>query len=194
MKVAQLDDVALLRGFNNRDSRTINKLHDLTYKKFYWFAYSFMKDNEQAHDAVTEAFIAILNAQESFVNLANIHAWLYKRVRWICIRELRRRQNHSSTDDLLELRDEAATIEEQRIKAEVYHAILLEIERLPTRNKQIMQLYFFEGKTTQEIADLLGMHVKTVHNVRALLLKSIKNELVRKSLTMLIVGIMLPVE
>jgi RNA polymerase sigma factor (sigma-70 family) len=194
MKELQLDEVALLRGFNSRDKHTISKLHDLIYRKFFWFAFSFLKDKEQAQDAVNDAFIALLNVHDEFANLNNINAWIYNRVRWHCWVAFRRRANHGSIDELNELPDEDATVEERRIKAEVYHAILQEIERLPNRGKQIMKLYFFEGKTTQEIADLLGMKVKTVHNVRALLLKSIKNELVRKSLTILILSILLPVE
>jgi len=193
MKELHLDDVALLRGFNSRDKNTISKLHDLAFKKYFWFAFNFLKDKEQAQDAVTDAFLAILSEEDAFVSVGNIYAWLYKRVRWNCLGILRRRLNHGNIEELINMPDEEASIEERRIKAEVYHAILQEIERLPSRNKLILELYFFEGKETQEIAELLGMNVKTVHNTRKLLLKSLKNQLVRKSLTVLILGILLPV-
>ena len=197
MKTLQLDDVTLLQGFHIRDKHTINQLHGLIYKKLCWFALKFLKDRELAHDAVTEAFIALLNAPDGFVNMDNINAWLYTRVRWNCWAALRPKAGHNkprNIDDLIEMPDEDATVEERKIKAEVYHAILQEIERLPDRNKKIMKRYYLDDMTTQEIADELGMTVKTVHNVRALLLKSIKNELIRKSLTILILGILLPVK
>jgi RNA polymerase sigma factor (sigma-70 family) len=197
MKDLHIDDVALLRGFNNRDKYTINKLHSLVYKKFFWFAYSFLKDKELAQDAVTDAFIALLNAQDEFANMDNITAWLYNRVRWNCWVALRPKASRHmlrTTDELMDIPDEDATVEEKRIKAEVYHAILQEIEKLPARHKAILKLYFFEGKTTPEIAKLLEMNVKTVHNTRGLLLKSIKNELIRKSMTVIILGFLLPVQ
>ena len=197
MKELYIDDVALLRGFNSRDKFTINKLHGLVFKKFFWFAFNFLKDKEQAQDAVTDAFLALLNEQNEFASMVNIYAWLYTRVRWNCWVALRPKAGHgrlSSTDELTDIPDEDDSVEERKIKAEVYHAILQEIERLPDRDQKILRLYFFEGKETQEIADHLGMNVKTVHNTRKLLLRSIRNELIRKALTVLILGILLPVK
>jgi RNA polymerase sigma-70 factor (ECF subfamily) len=197
MKELQPDEVALLRGFQSRDQRIINKLHGHIYQKLFWFAFKILKDRDQAHDAVTEAFIALLNAHNGFVSIDNIQAWLYTRVRWNCSTALRPKAGHDkpwNIDDHIEMPDEDATVEERKIQAEVYHAILQEIERLSDRNKKIMKLSFFEGMSSQEIADELEMNVKTVRNTRTLLLKTIKNELIRKSLTILILSILLPVK
>ena len=197
MKEFHIDDVALLRGFNSRDEYSINKLHGLFYKKLYWFARTYLKDKAQAQDAVTDAFLALLNVQEAFEGIGIIRSWLFTRVYWNCLAALRPRAKQKmfkATDEFMDVPDEDSTVEERRIKAEVIHAILQEIEKLPERQKTIIKLYFFEGKTTQEIADHLHMNVKTVHNIRNLLLKSIKNELIRKSLMVLLLGFLLPVQ
>jgi RNA polymerase sigma factor (sigma-70 family) len=191
-----IDEVALLRGFHSREKYAINKLHGLVIKKFLWFAYSFLKDKEQAQDVVNDAFIALLKVQTEFVSLANINAWLYNRVRWNCWKALKPRAGDDlfiTTDEPIDIPDEDPSVEERRIKTEVYNSILQEIECLPDRDKQILKLYFFEGKETKEIAELLHMKVKTVHNKRRELLKSIQNELIRKALMLFIVSVLLPV-
>jgi RNA polymerase sigma factor (sigma-70 family) len=185
MKQKNIDDVALLRGIYNRDKLIIREFYRLVYNKFYWFAFKFLKDKQLVNDAVNDAFLALLNEQSAFVSIDNIYAWLYNRVRWNCWAALRPKADHDklrSTDELMALPDEDETIEDRVVKAEVYNMILQEIERLPDRDKKILKLYFFEEKETQEIAELLGMNVKTVHNTRRLLLKYIRNELIRKAL------------
>jgi RNA polymerase sigma factor (sigma-70 family) len=196
MNDQHIDEVALLRGFHSREKYAINKLHGLVIRKYLWLAHKFLKDKEQARDVVNDAFIALLNAQKEFVSIANINAWLYNRIRWNCWKVLRPRAGDDlfiTTDEPIEIPDEDPSAEDLRIKMEVINFILQEIESLPDRDKKIIKLYFFEGKTTQEIAALLEMNVKTVHNTRSLLLKSIKNELLRKALMLLIVGFFLPV-
>jgi len=195
MNDQHIDEVALLRGFHNREKQAINKLHGLVIKKYLWLAYSFVKDKEKAQDAVNDAFIALLNVQVEFESIANINAWLYNRVRWNCRVAVRPRAGGDlfiATDEPVDIPDEDPTAEDRRIKMDVYNYILQEIECLPDRDKQILKLYFFEGKTTQEIAELLKMKVKTVHNTRRELLKFIKNELIRKALMLLILGFFLP--
>lgn len=197
MNDQHIDEVALLRGFHNREKHAINKLHGLVIKKFLWLAHSFVKDKEQAQDMVNDAFIALLHAENEFVSLDHINAWLYKRVQWNCLKALKKKKGdelYLTSDEPVHLPDEDPSAEERRIKMEMYNFVLQEIECLPNhRHKQILKLFFLEGKTTQEIATQLGMSVKTVHNTRLLLLKSIKNELIRKALMLLMLGFFLPV-
>ncbi|OQP46247.1 hypothetical protein A4H97_31280 [Niastella yeongjuensis] len=194
MKKFQLDEVALLQGLNCRDKHTINKLHGHIHKKFYWYAYDFLKDKAQAEDAITDAYLAIIKWEEAFVSLNNIEAWLYKRVRWICLDILKKRATHGNIEDLMEMPDDDNSVEERKTKAEFYHLALQAIENLPDRNKKLMKLYYLDEMSTRDIADELGMNVKTVHNTRKLILKAIRNELIRKSLTVLILGILLPLK
>lgn len=48
------------------------------------------------------------------------------------------------------------------------------IERLSERDRRIVQLYYFEGKTQQEIADILGLARTTVTELLARILVRLK--------------------
>jgi len=194
MKELPIDDIALLRGFNSRDVKSINKLHSRYYHQLFHFARNFLKeDKDRAHDAVVDAFVALLNVQGEFENLGLIKNWLFTRVRWICLDILKRKPglNLITPPDEFEVTDEDPTVEEKRIKAEVIDAVFKEIEKLPGRHKTILKFYFLEGKKTREIATILHMPVKTVQNIRTQLLKIIKNELIRKSLMVLVLGFLI---
>lgn len=194
MKVLPIDDIALLRGFNSRDEKSVSTLHGRFYHQLFFFARNFLKeDKDQAHDAVVDAFVALLNVQLEFESIGLIKNWLYTRVRWICLDILKPKAglNLFTTADEFDVTDEDPTVEEKRIKAEVIDAVFKEIEKLPGRHKTILKLYFLDNKKTREIAAQLHMPVKTVQNIRTQLLKNIKNELVRKSLMVLVLGLLI---
>lgn len=55
------------------------------------------------------------------------------------------------------------SVEEQIIKNELYQALYTAIDTLDEKDKLIILLYFFEEKTERQIANLLGLHQKSVN-------------------------------
>lgn len=55
------------------------------------------------------------------------------------------------------------SVEEQIIKKELYQALYTAIDTLDEKDKLIILLYFFEEKTERQIANLLGLHQKSVN-------------------------------
>lgn len=49
------------------------------------------------------------------------------------------------------------------------------IEKLSERDRQVIQLYYFEGKTQQEIADILGIRQASVSELLSRILLRLKN-------------------
>ena len=64
--------------------------------------------------------------------------------------------------------------ETERVKSAVFQGILNEIDKLPRQRKAILRLYFFEQKSTAEIAKQLGLNSQTVLNHKAKALESLR--------------------
>ncbi|HEY6899298.1 MAG TPA: sigma factor-like helix-turn-helix DNA-binding protein, partial [Puia sp.] len=65
-------------------------------------------------------------------------------------------------------------LETERVKAVLFQNILQEIEKLPRQRKAILRLYFFEQKTTSEIAEMMQLNSQTVLNHKAKALESLR--------------------
>ena len=102
----------------------------------------------------------------------HIKRWLYVIVRNEAIDHLRlKNRNRELAQDLLQSGDK----EEQRVDLEMLRMNLLQslreaIEQLPRQRKKILELYFFQHKTTAEIAEQMQLNSQTVlnHKTRAL--------------------------
>jgi RNA polymerase sigma-70 factor (ECF subfamily) len=105
-----------------------------------------------------------------------VKRWLYVIVRNESIDYLRlKTKKRASQHDLAYLEtgiDEQ--IETERVKTVLFQNILQEIEKLPRQRKAIVRLYFFEQKTTSEIAEMMQLNSQTVLNHKAKALESLR--------------------
>ncbi len=68
-----------------------------------------------------------------------------------------------------------ASIIEREEQTEELSKLRVAIAQLSERDRQVVQLYFFEGKTHQEIAAVLGLARNTVTELLVRILKRLKN-------------------
>jgi RNA polymerase sigma-70 factor (ECF subfamily) len=109
-------------------------------------------------------------------SIEHIKRWLYVIVRneSIDYLRLRSRQRESHVEAAYLEAEPEDRYETERVKSTVFQNILDEIEKLPRQRKAILRLYFFEQKSTAEIAKQLGLHSQTVLNHKAKALESLR--------------------
>lgn len=144
------------------DSEMLRQFYRCYASEIYLYLYSLCKNRELAEDLMQEVFLkALLSLSDAHTNM---RAWLYKVARNTCLNELRRRnremdeldENWGPSDDpILE------HIIRHEEKQELYQAML----KLPDRQREILELFYFSGMTVREIADILAL---TPANVRVL--------------------------
>lgn len=85
----------------------------------------------------------------------------------------------SLSDKGFEIEDKTQNFEvdliENEVHAEELSKLHAAIEQLSERDRRVIQLYYFEGKTQQEIADILGLARTTVTELIARILLRLKN-------------------
>ena len=131
--------------------REFKQVFDRLYMPLSMFALRLCGDTDDADDIVQEAFMKIWEILESGATIHDIKAYLYRAVRNGAIRRM------SGDSHTLGLEEEIDTSERD---AKLWEAI----GRLPERCREIFLMSKRDGMPNAEIAEELGISVKTVEN------------------------------
>ncbi len=133
-----------------------------------------LRVEEDARDAVQEAFVSAFKARDGFAGNARLSTWLHRIVVNAALMRLRRqrRKPEESIDELLPRFDESgewcddetrATTPADLLERSETRVIVREcIDRLPASYRTILLLRDIEELDTDETADKLGMSVTAV--------------------------------
>ncbi|MGB7266963.1 MAG: sigma-70 family RNA polymerase sigma factor [Terracidiphilus sp.] len=134
----------------------------------YRVAYSVLRNQADAEDAVQEAFLRVLRHREMLSDVRDHRVWLIRIVWNIVLDRKRRAKTRPETDDVAELaRVLPATglSAEERAAAAQHHAhVLACVERLPSKERQVLMLSAFEELTSVEIASVLSITESSVRS------------------------------
>src|SRR5690606_30118250 len=119
-----------------------------------------------------------------FNDLNSIKGFLYISTKNRCLDRLKQqKRQQASLSDYTYLLDELEDgYDHALLETEVLALVYYEIERLPTKAQSIFKLIFFDGLKTDEVADQLGVSVKTVRNQKARAIQLLQTALLKKGL------------
>jgi len=141
-------------------------------RKVFGLAYSFLRDREAAEDVTQEVFIKVWRALPGFDGRASMSTWIYTIARNASLSALRARRQQSSLSDpevmqAVESLDPVPSADAMVDRA----AILRLVDQLPTKQRQVIMLFYMQAQSHEEVATMLGMPVGTVktllHRARA---------------------------
>ena len=158
------------------DQQAFEALFRAHYRPLCAFARQYVKDPDQAEDLVQDLFFRLWQEREKVQVTVSIKAYLFTSVRNRCLNALagqgRLRALDENRDDRLQ--EETVTEEERTHRLARVHAA---IEALPEERGKVFKLSRYEGLKYQEIADRLGISVKTVENQMGKALKTLREDL-----------------
>ena len=141
-------------------------------RKVFGLAYSFLRDREAAEDVTQEVFIKVWRALPGFDGRASMSTWMYTIARNASLSALRARRPQSSLSDpeVMEAAEAINPVPPADIIAD-RAAIRQLVDQLPTKQRQVVMLFYMEGQSHEEVAAMLAMPVGTVktllHRARA---------------------------
>jgi RNA polymerase sigma-70 factor, ECF subfamily len=134
----------------------------------YRVAFSILRNPSDAEDAVQEAFLRVLRHRDTLGEIRDQRVWLIRIVWNIVLDRKRRAKTRPETDDVAELArvlPADGLTAEQRAAAAQHHAHVLScVDRLPTKEREVMVLSAFEELTSVEIASVLGITESSVRS------------------------------
>ena len=134
-------------------------------------ACKYLKDPTQAEEIVNDVFLKIWEEGENIKIETSLKSYIYKAVINRSINALKKNKRESALQTNLngfsEETYELAEIEENELKVKLYAAI----EQLPEQCRKVFEMSRFDELKQQEIADKLGISIKTVKNHITIALK-----------------------
>src|ERR1700754_5312174 len=170
------NEEAIIISFRDGNKEAFRIVYDQMVRPLTYFVENIIHSQTDAEDIVANAFYKLFHSRAGMKSFEHVKRWLYVIVRNESIDYLRlKTKQREGKHDLAYLEtgiDEQ--LETERVKAVLFQNILQEIEKLPRQRKAILRLYFFEQKTTSEIAEMMQLNSQTVLNHKAKALESLR--------------------
>jgi len=169
-------DNDLWTAIRNDDTAAFAVLFNRYWKKLYYAAYNYTKDQELSEEIVHDVFINIWDRKQ-VLEINAFENFLVKAVRYQIYNRARAAKLSVVHTDLTtfegygtEMNKGDERINEQELKTQLYH----HLSQLPKRCQTIFQMSKLDHFSNQEIADALGISKRSVENQLALALKHLK--------------------
>lgn len=144
-----------------RDRRFVEVLYDRYADRLYGLAYSILKDDVIAQDAVQESFIKIWKKATEFdPDKARLFTWSYQIVRNTSIDKLRSHQKRGSREIQIQTED-VSHMGHMDVVPE-HMDVSEHLSRLEEKYRTVLHLLFFQGMTQQEASEALDIPLGTV--------------------------------
>lgn len=149
----------------------MEQIYDKYSLMVYRTAFAYFKNKADAEDVVSEVFIKYFTSESNFNNEQHEKAWLIRVTVNRC-KDILRSFRVKKTVPLEEAAEICETFEEKA----VYKAVM----ELPKKYSLVIHLYYFEGYTTKEIAQICNKNDQTIRTwlsrARKMLKKSLGEE------------------
>jgi RNA polymerase sigma-70 factor (ECF subfamily) len=124
-------------------------------------ALSYLHNIEDAEDILQETMIKFVTVRPVFESEAHRKAWLMR----VASNLAKNRIDYNRVRDTLELNEEiAGEVQEDLDKGDEYKAIWDAVRSLPVHQREAIHLFYQEGYSTAEIAQITGRREATVRS------------------------------
>jgi RNA polymerase sigma-70 factor, ECF subfamily len=170
------DILLAIRQGNERVFETVFRKH---YQALCNYACGILKDMDDAEEVVQSIFMKFWEQREGIEINVSLKSYLYRAVHNTCLNRLKHlkiqevhkqyvgnyyEENHDSATEIMD-------------KVELENRIADALEKLPEQCRLIFKMSRFEELKYQEIADKLGLSIKTIENQIGKALRIMRAEL-----------------
>lgn len=159
------EEEQIWQSIQAKDRQVFESYYKEHYKFFYLAAWKYLGDAGPAEETVNDIFVRLWQDAEKLEIRISLRSYIYRAVVNRCLNEIDKNKR--------ELRDrkeafrgaeegaaESKDMEDSELKLRLYQAI----DRLPEQCQRVFRMSRFEELKQQEIADKLGISIKTVKN------------------------------
>lgn len=174
------DEYTLMRSFTTGEKAAFTSVYNEYYFRVYEFALKYLPSPEDAEDITAESFVKLWQRHTEFDGLDHIRAFLFTTAKNACLNFLQhlKIKDQKQADilrSLTELQKDDFYLQE--VRAELMQLVYAEVEKLPSKMKEIFLLSYRDGLKPSEIAGRLQISVQTVSNQKVNAINLLKTAL-----------------
>lgn len=174
-----MHDPIIAKRLLDGDEKAFEQAYVAHFGALHGYAFTFLHDDVLAEEAVQNVFLRIWKRRESLGSLQPLKPYLYRAVRNESLNILKHRKVERTYAEQLapHLSAVGHDASEPLLGLELKQRIAAALEALPEQCGRIFRMSRFEELRYQDIADVLGISVKTVENQMGKALKIMRTKL-----------------
>lgn len=173
-----------IAGLQNHNANAYGKLLDDFQQKVFATCISFVPNKEDAEDIAQEVFVEVFNSIRKFKGDSKLSTWIYKITTNKCLEFIRKRNTKKRFGFMQSILGNEILLDKKSYFTEMNHpGVILEnkeksetlfyaINQLPEVQKVVFTLHKVDGKSYQEISDIIE---KSLSSVESLMFRAKKN-------------------
>jgi RNA polymerase sigma factor (sigma-70 family) len=146
----------------NQLERELERLHSDSYG---WALSCCGRSREDAADVLQAAYAKVLSGSARFSGASSFKTWLFGVIRWTAHEERRRaeRRHRGRVPIALVMQDALAATEPEveADQAALTQCLLAALERLPARQREVLDLVFYHEMSIADAANVMGVSLGT---------------------------------
>lgn len=149
---------------------------DQHYQRLCSYAFSFLKEEESCEDVVQDIFIKIWQNRQDLIGTDQLKFYVFSAVRNNCLTMLQKNKKYR----IVEMNDDEEgeeidfKLDPEEANTEPTALIAKALDRLPPKCREVFLLSRISNLSYLQIADTLGISIKTVENQMGKALKIIR--------------------
>ncbi|MDP1800226.1 MAG: sigma-70 family RNA polymerase sigma factor [Bacteroidota bacterium] len=151
----------IIKGCKAKDEKAFEVLYKKYYRILLGIALRYSRDTAEAEDILQDSFIKIFNSIESFNTTGSFEGWMKRIVQNTAINSYRSNLKfdlHVAITDEIDVGDDSFTSVFESFSNKEILALL---NQLPEGYRVVINLFYIDGYSHQEISELLNIGVGT---------------------------------
>lgn len=182
--MASEDDI-IWEGIRRKDEKVFSDYYLEHHREFFVLACRYLEDPAMASETINDIFLKLWERSGEISTETSLKAYIYRAISNRCLNIIRDRGREAKRRSKGPLPPasipESIPMEEQELSLQLYRAI----DDLPEQCGKVFRMSRFENLKQQQIADQLGISLKTVKNHMTHALKRL-HQVFKQSLPLLI--------
>jgi len=179
IKGMELEKNSTLSLLPQSDEAAFEEIFKSHFKRLHSYAFTILKDKAEAEEIVQQVFFKLWERTQTQSFTGSLNAYLYRAVHNESLNFLKHRQvraNHQ-LQVAYSMKQQTSDSDKKVVAAELEKHIHTALNELPEQCRTIFQMSRFDELKYIEIADKLGLSVKTVENQMGKALKLMRIKL-----------------
>jgi RNA polymerase sigma-70 factor (ECF subfamily) len=176
-----LEDKELIEKYLKGDEKALEILISKYLKPIYNFIFSYVQNQQDAEDLTQETFLKMWRNLKKFKKEKNFENWLFTIAKNTCFDFLRKKRKNLilNAENLEIVADLAPSLLEKMEKESLLEKLKKEIENLPFKMKEVINLHYNFGLNFREISEILGEPMNTVKSRHKRAISKLKRSILR---------------
>ncbi|MDN5200082.1 RNA polymerase sigma factor [Fulvivirgaceae bacterium BMA10] len=163
----ELSDKEIIKGLNQGDESVLGYIYGKYVHDLYRFGNQISHHKEIVKDCIQDVFATLIRRKISIGKINSIKSYLYKSLYRAIIEKLKLERkyliDHPILDHLsgfeIEISSESKVIHEEAYRLKVAR-VNEQLKKLSKKQKQAILLYYYEGFSHEEVAELMNLKNK----------------------------------